>query len=232
MKTLKVQLEVRYKPLINFNEVYTKFVVPHLRLATEYRLHDKGTTDENLTIIYRDEGVVINFRNDRLAFIIDDKQENFFSANGPLYHFLGILDKLKVADEFIKIDNIMISEWSLFEIDKSFNDILSSFKNKNFHSASAITFDSLPIDDTSITINFKGAKEVCRIIYGPYNAKEDISIHSLVSPRRNSKYFEEFKGVLSQAIVFEQTDICDLETFRKLDKKIFNYLRQLKDHVV
>jgi hypothetical protein len=230
MTTLKIQVEARFKPILNFFDVYKPIVAPHLKTATGYNIGNQGTYDESILIHYKEENYAIDIRQDRLIFITESRQEKLFEPSGQMFHFFKILEEISKVNTFVCFGSIVLAEWILFESEKTPEIVANEFKEKNIPNAIG-SFHDMVIDDYSITQTFNGKTNSFKLVYGPFK-RTDVTTYELDNLSKDkTESLKSKNGILSQSILVEKTETIDLEIMKKMDKKINSFLRQLQENV-
>jgi hypothetical protein len=218
MRAFKHQFEIRYTPMLNFNSVYKAFLGHFLR-NIEFAIHNEHTKDENVVLRYNRESYQIEFRWDRIIFISEGNRNDLDKAQGPLFNFFEIFDKLCRGDTSVVVLNALVSGSFLIEVDDDVKNIFQRFKNKYI---AGVNFDFAGFaEDYSITQEFKKDDKLFRAIYGPFDYKVDVKNH-ILSPilQLPAEYFKQYKGLNVQALYFEKLSAVDFNTFLAMNRKI------------
>ena len=229
MTLLKLQLEIRYKPILDFHERIRTIMAPHLKVAA-YGINNAGTFDENAMLQYKDEGYAIDIRHDRIVFIGENKTENIYSENGQLYHYLKLFDAISKLETFVVVTNTIFAVVNLFESKKSKIDIVNSFRKTNIQTN--IPDFEKPFKDLAIHLTYNEPDSNFRVQYGPFVPETDILNYGLnIFNSKERESLKEKSGILSQCILIEKCSEFDIDLFRRMDKKVNHYVKELKEKV-
>lgn len=223
---IKLQAEIRFTALLNFRNIYKPIISPYLKLC-KFEIFNTDTVQEYIILDFKDEGIAIDLRWDKIIFVCEGKKENLFASNGPMHHFFDILTKLSKDESFGKILNYILAEWNLYEIEKEEDQILQDFKNKYLVST-VLPDTDYNTDDLGVIINYKEKENLIKLQFGPYKAETDIETYKLKLPfSKDLPKVLTKKGILSQTIHFEIANTIDINIFRKMDIRISKLLKNI-----
>ena len=229
MTLLKLQLEIRYKSILDFHEQIRKIMAPHLKVAA-YAINNAGTFDENAMLQYKDEGYAIDIRHDRIVFIGENKSDNIYSANGQLYHFIKLCEALSKLETFVGVTHSILAITNLFESKKSQSEIVSNFRKANIRT-DLPNFEK-PLKDLTVHLIYGEIDNSFRVQYGPFVSETDIINYGLnIFNNKERESLNEKRGILSQCILVEKSSEFEIDIFKRMDKKVNHYIKELEEKV-
>jgi hypothetical protein len=216
MITLKTQIEIRYLPILNFKDLYRTLVNPFIK-DSKIEFGKINTQEEHIILKFPDEGYLVDIRWDRIVYACDGKKDNFYTANGPLFIFFSIFEKIRGLADFGEILNVLLAQWDLAEADKKEETIIQLFRSKYLQNVPIV--DDYK-EDLAIMVDFENKENIIKLHFGPYNEKKDVQFFGLAPISKENRFLLTKKGVLVNTILTQKTNFADIEVFKRMDKKI------------
>jgi hypothetical protein len=225
MKIFKIQFEVRYNAILNFREVYRSIMGRYAK--SEFAIVNENTNSEYIVVKFKKEKYQIDCRWDRIIFLSEGDRSDLDRAQGPLFIFFEILDKLRSQPTFHDITNALITASHLFEVEDTSDNIIKRFK-KQYISGVGFDFSNFS-QDYSITHEFQREDKTFRIVFGPFNYKTDVGNYNL-SPvlQLRGENFKDLKGLYIETLYFEKLSMVNFESFLSMKRKIGENITKIK----
>lgn len=232
MKSLKTQVEVKYTTLLNYSSVVRPLVSSLLSRAN-INITNIDTSNEIISLSFND-GFDLEIRWDRLVFVTRSDFSNLIHSNGPLKTFFDLLVAIieNPSNSFGKITNFIFAKWDLLENNENFETNLRVFNEGLVGSESPLPKDTV-LSDIGTIVRFSEGNYRGEIVFGPYNAKNDINEHRLydnVSVEHN-EYLDSTNGYLLRSVVSIESNITTVSGFNGLFEYQASVLTSFEDYL-
>jgi len=221
MTNLKTHFELRYTPILDFNNVYKPIVSPFLKLG-QFSIESAGSFEERIGLIFKNEKYQLDIRWDRMIFIAEGPRQDLKKTQGPLFMFFDILSKIRDSPSFGTINNCLLSEINLKEVKgDNFNEIKENFKNKYLSSTATFNLPGFE-EDVAVTLQFADQTgKTFKLSYGPFYPEKNYADMKLV-PITNTPPpgYKELNGLLLDCLYFETTSDVNMEVFKRMNNFI------------
>jgi hypothetical protein len=211
--TIKTQFEIRFTPILNFDNVVPEIVSPYQRLAT-LQTHEYGFK------LSFEEGYYLEIRNNNLIFYCKGDVEK---PETTLKYFFELYEKITKLKSYGKTDNVLLAKYALLESDENEETIVKKFR-KDYFSEKIPTKGTL--DDIGIVLESTYESKLLKTDFGIFKALKDMQ--RFVLDMGNLEYHLELKtkkGYLIIPTIFEKLSKPTFETFREFNllcKEIVN----------
>lgn len=229
MLNLKTQLEIRYTTILNFKTEYKNIISPYLKLC-EFNINNVNSIDEYVVLTFKNGKYYFDCRWDKIIFVAEGIRDDLKKAQGPLFMFFEILDKLKKLPSFGQVQNVLLAEWNLAEYDLAIEESKAKFKS-TFLSKKIPEFShGFPNEDFAITTTYGDQNDkYYRFIFGPFVPNKDAVTHNLVPLSKTiPSDWKDKNGIFSQSFLFEKTIQADLDFYKKATRSIGSFLDKIK----
>jgi len=214
MLQAKLQFEVRYSYILNFQQESRKILSPYLRLAN-VNISNIDTSEEHIVLIFKEENYYIDARWDRLILAYEGGLDSVEEFHHITMHFFEILHKLAKLETFGKIINSILARFLIKEIEGDDKTVKREFRKK-YYTSNVPSLEGEE-QDFAIVIENKKDKDYTKITFGPFDADKDIPRLKLYSINPSlSSNIVEIKGLLFEALQATNSSKVDFDTFKKL----------------
>jgi hypothetical protein len=218
---LKTQFEVRFTPLLNFNEVYKPLLSPFLRF---YQLTiNNGPIADQVILLSKDTSHTIEVRWDNIIFKANTKAD-LKHSNGDFFHYFDILTKLKEANGFHSITSVLLAEWIIKEHGTSFESSLDAFNKRFFTQETVFSLDKYDKKDSSIVLTYASDANNLKYTFGPFDATKDGQNFRLTeisqTPIEDLKELKKYNGLFIEAVYNENRNTANFSTYKGFHQEI------------
>ena len=130
----KLQFEVVYSPILNFNQVYREKIASFTRLANKINVDvaSENSLKETMRINFVEEEFAIHCNLDRIIFVTQGDLERFTkNAQSPIRIFFDMLTNIGQIDTFDKVKSYVYAVSYLNPMEEK--TIVESFSKKFLH---------------------------------------------------------------------------------------------------
>ncbi len=212
MQALKLQIEIRFTPILDFSSAYKTILSPYLKLAN-FSIQNFGAPEESCILTFKDEpNIRIDARWDRLIYILNTNEKTAFDATSPIMYFFEIYDKLKSLNSYGTLNDFLLATW---HIEKKESFTANSVTEKWLKKTPKISeFD---LDDIAIVYEAKSKNnDVFKLQFGPFKVS-DIKSFGL-SPDELIK--DDQKGLLIHSVFVKRKNEPSLQVLKKMYSSI------------
>lgn len=221
----KIQLEVRYTHILNFNSIIKEIISPFIKLGDSFNISNQGTLAEGIKINFEKDKFSIECMWDRMILITQDDVNQIGDKNATIKVFFDIYEKLKEYSSFGELRNILLLVTVVHLNDKNYDQNLEDLRNKYLTESN---YDVLKnISDFSITLEKQRKNELKSITLGPYSSKERDRRN--LNPFNNENLLSLYSksGIMRDVKVWqEKHDITQLE-IKNIVEEIKPYIEKL-----
>lgn len=217
METIKLQIEIRFTPILDFSLKYKSILSPYLKL-TNFSIQNFGAAEESCVLIFKDEPHIrIDARWDRLIYVVHSTDKNAFEVKSPIIYFFEIYDKLSKSESFGQLNDFLVASWHLKPSADDNKNAAISYANTWIKKEPTITDFSL--NDVAIVYETKkGESEIFKLQFGPFKAA-DIKTFGL-SQDANTNTWEDKKGLLIHSVYVMKKVAVTVQTVKNMYLKI------------
>lgn len=217
---LKTQFEIRYTPILNFQEVYRRILSPYLRIA-KFNIFNQNQINEYIILLFEEDAYQIDCRFDRIVFVSEGTRDDLKKSSGPFFLFFEILQKIKESSSFGKFTNALLAEWNLKTTEKNKDEVVKTFAEKFLKEPINFNLESYPEKDYKVTLEFKNRKDELRYEFGPFQYEKDVLNYQLNSvSKKDMNTFKNMNGLLINATYFENIGDPQFSTYKSFSKVI------------
>lgn len=216
MSLVKLQLEIKYRNILNFQGIYRKIVQPYIDTEkVEFIIYNQNLLEEYITINYSSFGFMVELRWDRMFIVVEGDSLNLKPSTSPMKYFFEIYNQLKTETNVV-IKTSILACWYVHIIEKTESEILNSFKNRFLNSQITPALAPEDVNDISIQLVNQSDGTINRTVtVGPFN-KNDIKKHNLASLNNNkASYLENKLGEMCQIQINNIESTISITKFRE-----------------
>ncbi len=209
MNCLRSQFELRFTPILGFEQSIAKLTAPIQKIGAELLYNEINSG--KYVLVFNSEAYIIDIRNDRMVFVSSKSLDTFTNTSGPFFHFLNTFEKLKLMDGYIGLSHSLLAEWYVHTNSKTFEQNMEEFRSTYFNNEVNKSFKG--IEDINISIESKADGYNTKYTFGPFNNNTDVEKHNLKFILNNSETFD-YNGLLSQSVITSNNTEVDINIVR------------------
>ena len=215
---LKTQFEVRYTPILNFQEVYRRILSPYLRIA-KFNIFNQNQINEYIVLQFEEDSYHIDCRFDRMVFVSEGVREDLKKSSGPLFIYFEILEQIKQSSSFGKINNALLAEFNLRTLELTNKELLANFSQKFLTESASFNLADFPEKDYKLSIDFKNNDNELKYEFGPFHYEKDVFNYNLNAvTRKDIAFFKDLVGIAISSTYFEPLSDPQFSTYKSFSK--------------
>lgn len=220
------QVEIRFKPLLNFSSIINEILSPFISLTTDIKIENENNTRAHKVYLMFDRGIMIFAHWDRLVLKCQEEPKSFLEKNSFIEEpFLNIFNKLKTHRDFTNVINILIASTFVRINEKNEQDNLSDFVKNNILVSGTNKIIENPDDAAIILVKTLQNSELT-VTYGPYRGKKDLIIRNAF-PQEDSCDWADKKGQMAEVKIVETTSTFNFSKYKELVQKSYELTEKL-----
>jgi hypothetical protein len=219
MQARKLTFIVGYIHILTFKDQIKRIVAPYFTYDIEYGIDNEGTMQENVRLVFKKEGFIMQFNKEMSSLVYEGPIENVRKSNPHVDIFFDILGKIAKMETFnnIKYINMGVDFVGLIKKDE-YEQLLVS--NKFVYNP----FQKF--DEFATIMEFHNGNKTYRIEFGNFN-EGDIEKRAL-SPLKTlyNKELVGKYGVMAQTRINEESNSASFSKFKDLLTDVTNVLHK------
>lgn len=214
----KVQFEIRYTPILNFEQVYRGILSPYLALVSAFKIINERTSSEGLLLYFENEQFQIDVRWDRIVVLFEGNLEKLFEKNSQIKYFFDIYEQLYNLNSFGKVSNYIALSYYVKIEDKIYSKIIDAFKERYLSKDSSFNvLKAETSNDVAMILNFEKEGNDINWTFGPFEFERDKDKHKLFPFQ--TAIMEEYVGkvgMMSEVKMVKNIKTIDLSIMKNV----------------
>lgn len=196
--------------ILTFKDRIKEIIAPFFRYEPlEYGVDNEGTLQENVRLIFRKEGCIMQFNKESASLIYEGDIAEVKKHNPTVEIFFDIYDKITKMQGFIgvrtqnlQVDAVLIKEESEYKETLAKNNFLTiPFKN---------------VDEFATIFEFKDAGKEYRVHFGNFTPKDIVKLNLTPLKLKFNEELEGKFGLVGQFQVGEETKSVSFSKLKDL----------------
>lgn len=219
------QFEIRFTPLIGFQNIIHEAVVPYSNLYSNASVSNELTKDIRFTLEFPETQHKIIIGWDRLVLRYEGIIERLGDANSIVDEpFFSLFERIKNLSQFGKVTSFLCYSILIKKIENNKEAIVENFTNR-YYSSAFKQIDNEWNDVAFILEKHTGEKNVS-IQHGPYLGLDDLDKRKSLPNYLDLKLFDFF-GEMVEMRIWGNTQEMDFNFFKKRLQETKAYQKKL-----